>query len=298
VALGVVMFRGVSVAAAFAAAVCASSVASARDFPGASWLHPTMGMLPAVSGANGKLAVGGGSLYGRGFGFAQGAITTPIGEGFGFQLDAVLGRKAVRSYSVSGLQPWSESATTFGGVGGHLFSRDPETALLGLYASYFTDKRIATVQTSRLGAEGEFYFDRLSLEVLTGAEFGRVSDPGRTVRIFDMINLAFYGTDDLRFSVGHRYLGGRHALALGTEWQTLRTSFGGVALFAEGRVGSGTNRAVWGGLRGYFGQPAKSLIRRHREDDPQSWSGDDVFNGQACTSASCSGPAVVPGGNT
>lgn len=284
------MFRGVSVAAVVAAAVCIGPVASAADFPGASWMQPSLGMLPAVSGANGKLALGGGSLDGRGFGFTQGSVTAPIGEGFGFQFDGIVGRKAARDFSPPSVLPWSESATTFGGVAGHLFSRDPDTALLGIYASYFTDKRIGTVQATRLGAEGEFYFGRFSLEALTGAEFGRVSDPGRTVRVFDMVNAAFYGTDDLRFSVGHRYLAGRHALAFGTEWQAFRTSFGGVALFGEGRVGTAANRSFWGGLRGYFGQPAKSLIRRHREDDPHSWSADDIFNAQSCTSpATCGG---------
>ena len=40
------------------------------------------------------------------------------------------------------------------------------------------------------------------------------------------------------------------------------------ALFAEGDAGEGWYHGVWVGLRIYFGQKDKTLIRRHREDDP------------------------------
>jgi hypothetical protein len=40
------------------------------------------------------------------------------------------------------------------------------------------------------------------------------------------------------------------------------------SLFASGNVSEGGDGAVLGGLRLYFGQQPKTLIRRHREDDP------------------------------
>jgi hypothetical protein len=43
------------------------------------------------------------------------------------------------------------------------------------------------------------------------------------------------------------------------------------ALFAEGRLGQENFHGVWGGLRFYFGQKDKTLIRRNREDDPADW---------------------------
>jgi hypothetical protein len=46
--------------------------------------------------------------------------------------------------------------------------------------------------------------------------------------------------------------------------------------FVEGRVGSNQFEGIWGGLRVYFGQKEKSLIRRHREDDPTTW--DTLFS--------------------
>src|SRR5947207_2072101 len=37
-------------------------------------------------------------------------------------------------------------------------------------------------------------------------------------RFWDKVNLSYYVTEDLKTYVGHRYLGGKHALALGGEW--------------------------------------------------------------------------------
>ena len=52
------------------------------------------------------------------------------------------------------------------------------------------------------------------------------------------------------------------------------------ALFAEGRIGEDDYHGVWGGIRFYFGQKDKSLIRRHREDDPTGLEdGMGVSNG-------------------
>jgi len=58
------------------------------------------------------------------------------------------------------------------------------------------------------------------------------------------------------------------------------------SLFAEGRFGEGDFHGVWAGLRFYFGQKDKSLIRRHREDDPTDWGGgfgNGINNGGSTT---------------
>ena len=47
-------------------------------------------------------------------------------------------------------------------------------------------------------------------------------------------------------------------------------------LFAEGRIGSGNNDRVWGGLKFYFGQHNKTLIRRHWEDAPVNAAPDPL----------------------
>ncbi len=64
------------------------------------------------------------------------------------------------------------------------------------------------------------------------------------------------------------------------------------AAFAEGRLGEHNRNGVFGGLRFYFGQKDKSLIRRHREDDPLDWTADTLFSiGGSGTSTSPIVPA-------
>ena len=66
---------------------------------------------------------------------------------------------------------------------------------------------------------------------------------------------------------------GRHAATLDAEYM-LTHGATAVSLFAEGRLGQrGANSAI-GGLKVYFGNREKSLIRRHREDDPLNYQFD------------------------
>ena len=58
-------------------------------------------------------------------------------------------------------------------------------------------------------------------------------------------------------------------MTAGGEWSFAAGSGRMASLFAEGRFGEGNNHGVWGGLRIYFGQRDKTLIRRNREDDPE-----------------------------
>ncbi len=59
------------------------------------------------------------------------------------------------------------------------------------------------------------------------------------------------------------------------------------SLFAEGRIGEDDYHGVWGGVRFYFGQHDKTLIRRHREDDPNDWGvGIDGASNTGSTSSS------------
>ena len=69
--------------------------------------------------------------------------------------------------------------------------------------------------------------------------------------------------------------GGKHAAAFGGEVALPVPGTGAMAsLFAEGRAGEYTG--VWGGLKVYLGQKDKTLIRRHREDDPVQWTPESL----------------------
>ncbi|MDQ2954116.1 MAG: tail fiber domain-containing protein, partial [Pseudomonadota bacterium] len=97
-------------------------------------------------------------------------------------------------------------------------------------------------------------------------------------RFFDQINLAYYPSDDLKLFIGHRYIGGTNAFAAGGEWAIPTGNSTVASFFVEGRVGEDDYRGVWGGMKFYFGQKDKSLIRRHREDDPINWNPDSLFS--------------------
>jgi hypothetical protein len=147
------------------------------------------------------------------------------------------------------------------------------------------------LDVSQIAGEGEYYFGRWTVQGIAGIEFGNSASRITTTtagtltetydiktRFFDEINFAYYLTDNWKAFVGHRYLGGKNALALGTEYafQVQPGLFG--SLFVEGRLGDDNSQGVWGGVRFYFGQRDKTLMARHREDDPIKWTPSSLFS--------------------
>lgn len=224
-------------------------------------VEPTV--LPAVSGINGKISLLGGSLFDEGYGALSGSISIPVGVRYGLQLDGAVG---------------THDGEFIGGGAGHLFWRDPSMGLLGLFGSHtYHDNLDGSV--SRIGVEAEYYWNRATLKGVVGAEFfdfdvaTDVDDEG----FFAFSDISYYPIDNLELSVGHRYTAETHALALGVEYQLDQQVFSsGVALFAEGRIGENDYQGIWGGVTFYIGDD-KSLIRRHREDDPDDWGEDNLL---------------------
>lgn len=227
-------------------------------------VEPTI--LPAVSGINGKFALNGGTFDEEGFGVVSGALSLPVGHAFGLQLDGMAGTR---------------DGEFVGGGGAHLFWRDPSTALLGVYGSY-THREDIDGYVARVGVEGEYYWNDWTVSAVAGAEFVEIGTEDDS-NLFVFSDLSYYVTDNLELSVGHRYTAERHAAALGVEFQLDQTVFSsGVSLFAEGRLGEDDYQAAWGGIRFYLGEE-KSLIRRHREDDPDLLGIEDLFSiDEAC----------------
>jgi hypothetical protein len=239
-----------------------------------SWLPPPMA---AVDGFNAKIdGYGGGanhisSLYG-----ANGSLAFPLAQQWGAQIDG-------------GIGSFNSSGTSRGA--GHVFWRDPSVGLLGAYGSYShwngvgfaTIPRIGT-NISRGALEGEYYAGRWTFGGLLGYETVRVNAPvvaGLTPlsipnRFFDAIRASYYPTDNFKLSIGHVYTIGRNALDLGAEYGFALGGGRMAALFAQGVIGEGSNRAVLGGLRVYFGQHDKTLIERNRQDDPDHGGGLDT----------------------
>jgi len=225
--------------------------------------------LPAVDGINAKIdGFGGGGNHTNGFYGTSGSLSVPLAQQWGLQIDGGVG---------------SDKGTGAYGGAGHLFWRDPSIGLLGAYGSYSHWNGIETAtfghisaNTGRFAAEGEYYCSRWTLSGLVGVETVSVNAavvsglPALSVpnRFFDSISASYYVTDNFKLSAGHLYTFDTHFLTWGSEYGVALGGGRMASLFAEGWIGEHGNNGVLAGLRVYFGQHDKSLIDRHRQDDP------------------------------
>jgi len=212
-------------------------------------------VLPAVSGINGKLEVSGGFLRtpGTTIGHARvnGSLSIPVTERFGLQGDLSI----------------FNSPTGIGGAGAlHAFTRDPSFYLLGVTAAAV---RVPGASLWAIGPEAELYLDRFSIEAWGGYANLNYDDVALAdlSGAFIMADFAYYISDDWRVSIGGRHLLGENQLRLATEYQV--TSFQvPFSVTGEGRFASDGSIVATIGLKHYFGDPDKTLIDRHRQDDP------------------------------
>ena len=81
----------------------------------------------------------------------------------------------------------------------------------------------------------------------------------------------------LRLSVGGKVVDDREGLRAGIEYQ-----IGGMpmSVYSKADYGDDDFFSILGGLRFYFGGDDKSLIRRHREDDPRNRTFDLITHGE------------------
>ncbi|MEM7215066.1 MAG: hypothetical protein AAF423_05940 [Pseudomonadota bacterium] len=185
--------------------------------------------------------------------FVEASVSVPIGERFGFQLDGVYG-------DIDG-----DIDLGFEGVGGHLFWRDPAWALLGLYAHYKEYGDI--IQTYQIAGEAEFYLDRWNFEFLAGADFVETEFGDDTFFVGEAV-AAYYPTDNLRIAAGVRQSINTTALTVGAE-VLFPTGKVAPSIFVDASFDDEDTQSVLSGVRLYLGGSDKSLIRRHREDDPK-----------------------------
>jgi len=286
---------------------------------------PTVNYAPAVDGVNGKSETFGGAISNRALAGNAGALTLPVTGNLGAQIDAAFG-----SFDQRG----------FGNIAGHFFWRNPNQALFGIYSSYTAWDQWGGAYVGQVAAEGEYYVGRFTVQGIAGVEwgnhasmtgvftstvpptatpiFGGPGTPGVTTtttltsmfdvktRFFDMVNFKYYFTDDTLGYIGHRYLGGKNALALGGEYAFPIRGALKVSAFLEGRVGESNVNGVWGGLKFYMDPKDKPLIARHRQDDPNIWSTDTLFSivnslttsGSSSSSQFCNSPATLQSNGT
>jgi hypothetical protein len=281
------LLSSTSLSGVIGGAVLTFATAHAADLSGLYKAPPeAASTAPAVDGPNWTGDLFGGSISNENvYGF-EGALSVPLQGQFGAQLDGRVGNLG---------------GDAFGSAGGHLFWRNPTQGLIGLYGDYTEWDRFGGVDVGRVGGEGAMYWGPVTLEGVAGVEFGNsVSSTSTTVtgsvfpgplitttstqgfdvktRFFDEVKLKYYFTNDISAYVGHDYLGGENALALGGEYAyPLGHGMMGSA-FVEARVGENNFHGIWGGLRLYWGQKDKPLEARQRQDDPPIWSADSLFS--------------------
>jgi hypothetical protein len=213
--------------------------------------------LPAVSGLNAKIGGFGAGLGEESAGGGFVGLSFPLWWGLGAQIDGIVG---------------NGSSGDFHGVGGHLFWRDPSRGLLGVYGSHFRwdGGSGAGGEVGKIGLEGQLYLGRMSLEGLSGYQFG--SESGWTGKG----TVAYYPHDDFRVHLGvSQRPGPGFAGFAGLEWAPMPRR--GLSLFADIGVGEDRDLRSLVGLKFYFSPQDKSLIRRHREDDPDLDLPSDLF---------------------
>ncbi len=210
--------------------------------------------LPAVSGLNGKFSLESGVEGTPGgsnaLSIASGSITMPLGHAFGLQVDG----NGVTSDGLFG-----------GGSTAHLFWRDPAIGLLGPYA---TIEGGADGHVGWYGAEGELYAGLVTLGANAGyLDTAALTAAGAQSGGFYTGHLTGYPVPDLALTAGLRSIVGHVAATGGVEFQPTFGQQHNISLFVDAEAGAQSSYTVLAGLRIYFGSD-KTLIRRHREDDP------------------------------
>ena len=232
---GFVLLSGTMLSGFFGSAVVAADIDS--------------GCVPAVSGVTGKLEASGGysdsdSTTKEGRFLGTGTLSMPIGCLLGLQLDVGGGTFGKADY---------------GGIGGHLFIRDPSSYLLGVHAQYidFDGNDVA-----RIDGEFELYADQFTLSGVLGYEH---IENFNTDNLLGVVEASYYINDDFKVSGGFRHFFDTDVGALGMEFQPSELP---ASVFVDTMFGSDDYVSVVGGLRFYLGGEHKSLKARHREDDP------------------------------
>lgn len=209
---------------------------------------PIAEQMPAVDGVNFKVSVLSGVIGGHSNHMFVGSMALPMPyfSQFGAQLDLGIG-----SY---------RSNYTSAAAGLHLFWRDPSWGLIGIYGDW---GYVNPEHAGRTGIETSFYMDRFTLDVFAGVQYGQHV----FTRFVDEVDLAYYFTDNMRGSLGHRLTSRGHVANLSFEYMVDGSS--GWSVFGEAEGGEDDYYAAWLGVRYSFGNSsANTLLERDRIADP------------------------------
>lgn len=203
---------------------------------------------PAVSAPNLKVVAEAGETNTDSAWVVGGGLTLPVGEQWGLQIEG--GAAGLGDDNVYG-------------TAAHLFTRDPDKYLLGLFAAYASEEDFG-LEATRVGAEAEIYLNQVSILAKAGYQFSESVPEG----FVGDIELKWYLTDNFAVS-GGAGLDENSTLGHGSiEWMPGFGALPGLAFRVDGSVGEDDYHSILGGLTYYFGADA-SLKDRHRKQDPE-----------------------------
>jgi hypothetical protein len=189
-------------------------------------------------------------IKGTGAFYGGAAFSMPLGDKFGLQADFTVDH--------------SLHNTSIGGAA-HLFTRDPGSYLLGAYGG-FAD--VGSANLAFIGGEGEIYAGNVSVELLGGYMNVKPDGKNHQNKAFAIADFGYYATDNFRLTLGASSIAGFESGHAGFEYMLDSSPF---SITGDARAGEAGFAAVKIGGAFYFGgsESNKSLIRRHREDDPR-----------------------------
>ncbi|MEQ1755687.1 MAG: hypothetical protein ABL973_16320 [Micropepsaceae bacterium] len=203
---------------------------------------------PAVSAPNLKVVAEAGDTSSDSSWVIGGGLTLPVGQQWGLQIEG--GAAGVGDDNIYG-------------TAAHLFTRNPDSYLLGLFAAYASEDTFG-LEATRVGAEAEIYLNQISLLAKAGYQFSDTTSEGA----FGDVELKWYVSDNFAVSAGAG-IDEQQTLGHGSiEWQPGFSALPGLAFRVDGAVGDDDYHSILGGISYYFGTDA-SLKDRHRKQDPE-----------------------------
>ncbi len=148
----------------------------------------------------------------------------------------------------------------------------PSAGLVGAFVVHsahgITGSNLTTkgAYANRYGVEAEDYIGRFTPSIAIGYQEGNLLKKNGG---FGIVDLAWYPLDNLQLSGGADINSAHSRALLGAEYQLGLAALPGLTTFAEAGLTGQRDSYALVGLRIYFG-PEKTLIRRHREDDPST----------------------------
>ena len=205
----------------------------------------------AVEDLNGKVDFSAGTMNAHWGENLAASLALPVSPHLGLQADGLFTHVGQQNFDGGGL---------------HFFWRDSEKGLLGLTAAGLDGNALYGIQC---GVEAEYYLKRFTLGGNLGFASIQYDSPApfintRPTDVYATASLSYYPVDNLMLQGAYSRFFDGNLGELSLEYQT---PVRGLSCFAEIAKGeNGYDQALFG-LRYYFGKD-KSLIRRHREDDP------------------------------